>query len=512
MQRLEHDIRAGHAGGGPPDRPAADRRDRQGAGAGRADPDHGRADLGAVARRRSRSCSRSSPTSRRAASAIVYISHRLEELIRIGDHITVLRDGHITGQPRRWRTSTCRGSCEQMIGADVEGLRQGRRPRLGRRSLPRREDLPAARRRRLAVDHVSLSLRAGEILGIYGLMGAGRTEFFECIMAQHPGMPPARSSSTASRSTAENVAGRIAARASPWSRRTASATGWSRSCRSRENMSLASAAATSRGGSISTPAPKRRGGQSSCASSADQGRRAPRIRSVVAVGRQPAEGGDRQGADDRAQGAADGRAEPRHRRRRQGRGLPDDAQAGGGGLGILFVTSDLEEVMALSDRILVMANGRLTGEFDRAERDRGGDRRRVGHRAMDQYSREQRRMTDMPARRRARPAARGRNSALLLLLKARTFIALIAGASSFFSLAAPNFLSAANADPDVQACRPQRLPRHRHDLRHHHRRHRPVGRLDRRAVRHGRGLSGPQRHRPRPGLGTRSSSTPSRSC
>ncbi len=34
------------------------------------------------------------------------------------------------------------------------------------------------------------------------------------------------------------------------------------------------------------------------------------------------------------------------------------------GLGILFVTSDLEEVLALSDRILVMADGRLTGEFD----------------------------------------------------------------------------------------------------------------------------------------------------
>ena len=37
------------------------------------------------------------------------------------------------------------------------------------------------------------------------------------------------------------------------------------------------------------------------------------------------------------------------------------------GLGILFATSDLEEVMALSDRIAVMSNGRLTGMFDRAE-------------------------------------------------------------------------------------------------------------------------------------------------
>ena len=51
------------------------------------------------------------------------------------------------------------------------------------------------------------------------------------------------------------------------------------------------------------------------------------------------------------------------------------------GLGILFVTSDLEEVMSLSDRILVMSNGRITGEFDGRHRRRGGDRRRLGGRA-----------------------------------------------------------------------------------------------------------------------------------
>ncbi|TIW35963.1 MAG: sugar ABC transporter ATP-binding protein, partial [Mesorhizobium sp.] len=37
------------------------------------------------------------------------------------------------------------------------------------------------------------------------------------------------------------------------------------------------------------------------------------------------------------------------------------------GLGILFATSDLDEVMALSDRVAVMSNGKLTGMFDRAE-------------------------------------------------------------------------------------------------------------------------------------------------
>ena len=53
------------------------------------------------------------------------------------------------------------------------------------------------------------------------------------------------------------------------------------------------------------------------------------------------------------------------------------------GLGILFVTSDLEEVMSLSDRILVMSNGRITGEFEgaaatrrRSSRPRRSDTRR----------------------------------------------------------------------------------------------------------------------------------------
>ena len=42
--------------------------------------------------------------------AIVYISHRLEELIRIGDFITVLRDGRVTGESG-WPMSMCSGSC-----------------------------------------------------------------------------------------------------------------------------------------------------------------------------------------------------------------------------------------------------------------------------------------------------------------------------------------------------------------------------------------------------------------
>ena len=117
---------------------------------------------------------------------IVYISHRLEELIRIGDYITVLRDGSVTG-------------ARSMEGVDipwivagddrrqVEGFFREPRSRLRRGGVPRRGHLPAAR---WAAASPSIMSRfrcvAGEILGLYGLMGAGRTEFLECVMAQHP--------------------------------------------------------------------------------------------------------------------------------------------------------------------------------------------------------------------------------------------------------------------------------------------------------------------------------------
>ena len=74
-----------------------------------------------------------------------------------------------------------------MIGSRRQGFRQApAATRSARRcSAPRTICLPRATGG-YAVDHVSLSVRAGEILGVYGLMGAGRSEFFECIMGRHP--------------------------------------------------------------------------------------------------------------------------------------------------------------------------------------------------------------------------------------------------------------------------------------------------------------------------------------
>jgi erythritol transport system ATP-binding protein len=116
--------------------------------------------------------------------AIVYISHRLEELMRIGDYITVLRDGQITGEAMVKDIDT-QWIVRSMIGSDAKDFAKTTNHVIGEEVF-RAEDISLPRPTGgLAVDHVSLSVRAGEILGIYGLMGAGRSEFFECVMGRH---------------------------------------------------------------------------------------------------------------------------------------------------------------------------------------------------------------------------------------------------------------------------------------------------------------------------------------
>jgi len=116
--------------------------------------------------------------------AIVYISHRLEELMRIGDYITVLRDGKITGQEEVKNIDT-QWIVRSMIGSDAKDFAKSVTHKIGSERF-RAENITLPRTTGgLAVDNVSLSVRAGEVLGIYGLMGAGRSEFFECVMGQH---------------------------------------------------------------------------------------------------------------------------------------------------------------------------------------------------------------------------------------------------------------------------------------------------------------------------------------
>lgn len=120
---------------------------------------------------------------RESGVTILYISHKMDEVFRLSDRIMVLRDGRVVNVERRDETSPTQIT-HQMVGREIEAVaRDAEQHQRGevvldvRRLSLRRHD--HARRWRL--DGISFTLRRGEILGIAGLMGAGRTELLECL-------------------------------------------------------------------------------------------------------------------------------------------------------------------------------------------------------------------------------------------------------------------------------------------------------------------------------------------
>jgi erythritol transport system ATP-binding protein len=117
-----------------------------------------------------------------AGVAIVYISHHLEEALEIADHVVVLRDGMLVAEAEADEVDS-EWVVEKMVGRNPEELFPDEFPPV-REELLRAEHLVVpdpANADRLAVDDVSLTVSAGEIVGLYGLMGAGRTELLETL-------------------------------------------------------------------------------------------------------------------------------------------------------------------------------------------------------------------------------------------------------------------------------------------------------------------------------------------
>ncbi|MGB7549168.1 MAG: ATP-binding cassette domain-containing protein [Terracidiphilus sp.] len=122
---------------------------------------------------------------KRSGVTIIYISHRLHELLHLGDWFTVLRSGRVVGQAtrsevsRRWIVERMSGRAVDEVLADrpslvdapillaVEGLT------LGASGVDEAAQAP--------LHDVRLTLHIGEILGVYGLLGAGRTELLESL-------------------------------------------------------------------------------------------------------------------------------------------------------------------------------------------------------------------------------------------------------------------------------------------------------------------------------------------
>lgn len=111
--------------------------------------------------------------------AIVYISHRLEEFDRIVDKITVLRDGKYIGT-KRWKDTTVPEMIRMMVGRSLEEQFPSRNAKIGEVVLEARNFSNTK------LKNVSLSVRSGEVLGLAGMMGAGRTEFARAIFGADP--------------------------------------------------------------------------------------------------------------------------------------------------------------------------------------------------------------------------------------------------------------------------------------------------------------------------------------
>jgi len=118
---------------------------------------------------------------------IVYISHRLEELLGIADRVSVLRDGRMVAEAEAPEVDTG-WIVERMIGRPSDAAEAPEACQAGPELLRVERLSLEAESGRPLLREVSFHLRAGEVLGIYGLMGAGRTELLECLMGLRPEM------------------------------------------------------------------------------------------------------------------------------------------------------------------------------------------------------------------------------------------------------------------------------------------------------------------------------------
>lgn len=293
--------------------------------------------------------------------SIIYISHKLEELLQIGDHLTVLRDGKFQAEAEV-KSIDVSWIIEKMVGrnqSDFFKLQQHaiKDPLLEVEHifLPR----PGGG---YYVDDVSLTLHEGEIMGVYGLMGAGRTELFECLIGLHPesrGTISLKGEIMASPSIEERIKQGLVLVPEDRQR-----VGIVQSLSVSSNMTLASLNKHVHKGILSFKSELRAVGNM--------------IRELsvkVSAPQQPVtalSGGNQQkvvvGKGLMTQPKVLLLDEPT-------RGIDVGAKSdifeimnhlAQQGYGVLFASSELKEVLAMADRIIVMSKGKITGEFDRA--------------------------------------------------------------------------------------------------------------------------------------------------
>lgn len=294
---------------------------------------------------------------RAAGTAIIFISHRLEELFAVADRVTILRDGQYVGTREMAGVKT-EDLIQMMVGRQVDDLFPKQDAAIGD-VLLEVENLT----RRRQFEDVSFSLRAGEILGVAGLIGAGRTDLARALFGIAPtqsGTIKVNGSVVTIRSPQQamdlglgfvpedrqhhglvlpmSIADNITL---PILSRYATA-GWLRAKDAKQVATAAAKRLEVKSAGVSQKAKELSGGNQQKVVLAKWLETGPRILIL----------------DEPTRGIDVGTKAAVHQ-------LMSDLASQG--VAILMISSELPEILGMSDRILVMREGRITGEFMRAE-------------------------------------------------------------------------------------------------------------------------------------------------
>ena len=124
---------------------------------------------------------------KKEGKTIVYISHKMDELFKIAENYTVLRDGNSIDEGEM-KNTTEQELIRKMVGRDVLIEKKNTNTEF-QNTILKVDNLhlvnPNDKKRKL-LHNISFELKKGEILGIFGLMGAGRTELLETLFGMHP--------------------------------------------------------------------------------------------------------------------------------------------------------------------------------------------------------------------------------------------------------------------------------------------------------------------------------------
>lgn len=302
---------------------------------------------------------------RASGVTIIYISHKMDEVFQNADRITVLRDGKVVKTLDRQAT-TPREITHLMVGRDLGESTYGANRSAGEvvltvsgLSLPWR-----GHARQWRLKDINLSIRKGEVIGIAGLMGAGRTELLECLYGASPELPMGRielNGSAVQFSHPQQALRAGIALVTEDRKRY----GLFTTMNIREHITLSSLTDVSKSGFINTSA------ECSAAAESIQALRVKTAGQGAAI--TSLSGGNQQKCiiaralrtnpkllllDDPTRGIDVGAKAEIYR-------LIDELCRDG--LAIIITSSELPELIAVCDRILVLCEGRLTGEFRRGE-------------------------------------------------------------------------------------------------------------------------------------------------